>query len=323
MPVSKGTINYTGPSTTTRAGAALITQQLASQVGTGSTATPYVPPTISQPSPGRNFYAEVRLLYPWMPDELLRIYADALSKYGGDPTLAWAEVRKSPRYDTYFPGNRRPDGTFRYDESTFMSVVEGYGIQLQRYGLAPSIFGADGVRKWIEGNISPELLGQRLNLAWSGIINHLEGTRSWYAQNYGLQVSDQAVFASFLGADLDIPEIERRVQQAQIGGAARTFGFERGLSRVQELAGFGLTGDQAQQLYGQARTAVPQLDVLARRYYDPAGGIGVEEFEEAAVEQDPEQQLRFRRRQADERSAFSPSGSVAGGQGGLTGLRPR
>ena len=80
-------------------------------------------------------YAELaQSLYPNMPPDILSIFASEWARTG-DPQVAIAEVRRNPAYEIAFPGNKRPDGTVKFDEVTYTGLKESYIGTLQEYGI--------------------------------------------------------------------------------------------------------------------------------------------------------------------------------------------
>ena len=71
-------------------------------------------------------YEELALsLYPNLPPDILDLFANEWARTG-DPQVAIAEVRRSPAYEIAFPGNKRPDGTVKFDEVTYTGLKESY-----------------------------------------------------------------------------------------------------------------------------------------------------------------------------------------------------
>ena len=80
-------------------------------------------------------YAELaQSLYPNMPPDILELFANEWARTG-NPQVAIAEVRRSDAYEIAFPGNKRPDGTVKFDEVTYTGLKESYIGTLQEYGI--------------------------------------------------------------------------------------------------------------------------------------------------------------------------------------------
>ena len=85
------------------------------------------------------FLQEARALLPWLPESLIQIYANAFSETQ-NKDMAIAEVRASEDYETYFPKNKRDDGTVRLSESDYASVKESFGLTIEDYGMNKDYF---------------------------------------------------------------------------------------------------------------------------------------------------------------------------------------
>lgn len=273
----------------------------------------------------RDFFADARILYPWMPDELLRIFADAWAA-SGDPALALATMRSSEAYERWFPANRREDGTFRYTEQEYFAARRGMEMLLSDYGQDPSGY-ADRIVAAMGGEVSVQEFGERLQLLWSDVMQQIPQIRQAYVTEFGLSdvdpaVSDSNLFASFLNPGASLQELRVRTGQAGIVGQAAAYGFNRGFGRADELRRAGLDAAGARNLYQQAALQVPTLSALSARYYDTADPFDLDDFEDALTGLDPSEQEHARRLVQFERSSFTERGQIMRGQtGGLSGLQ--
>lgn len=169
--------------------------------------------------------AEVRLLYPWLPDALVRVYANAWAETG-DPDLAWAYVQADPQYDTYFPGNRREDGTLRHTEFEYWSTMEAYADVFRSVGLNPELW-RDRFVTLMEGEVSPdELAAERIEPVFERVLDSSPEIRAYYAETYGLELTDSAILASVLDPELGDKILNKQISIAEIGGEAALRGFD-------------------------------------------------------------------------------------------------
>lgn len=273
------------------------------------------------------FMQRTRALFPYLPRTLLRIYRDAWTKFG-DPAVALEQMRQSAPYQQVFKGNRRDDGTYRYTELEYLSVMDAYRHNLASRGINPEMF---KLHKLIEGDVSPDEHNQRIE-QFDAYLRHWgpQGTDGYsFALRYfsranGVRMTQEAVLASMLDPNIGKDIVARRVSVAQVGGAAAAFGFNRTTAQIERMMGYGVTGEQAADFYGRAARAVPAADQMARRFYDPQGGVGVGVYEEAVGAQDMNASRRLERNVRAEQSAFSRRGTTREDQEGrLTGLRQR
>lgn len=269
-----------------------------------------------------NYLEQVRTLYPWLPRELVKVFADAWTDTG-DRDLAYATMQQSDAYEKYFPGNRRADGSVRMDEQTYFSTIDAYNRLLSDFGLNPKVFKGKFVN-WIEGDVSPSEVAERLGSAYEQIVTNIPQVREFYASTYGIQMSDQAIFASFLDPDIGDAILNRRISVAQIGGEGLARGFDTDLVPFAErLADAGLSQQEARGFFAQAERQLPLLERLAERHADPDDTFDLGEFADAAIFGDSEQARRIRRLLDAEASLFSEQLGTFGVDESmrLTGLR--
>jgi hypothetical protein len=279
------------------------------------------------------FLREARALLPWLPESLIQIYANSFSETQNSD-IAIAEVRKSPEYKVAFPKNIRDDGTVRLSEQDYAAVKESYGLTVEDYGLNAEYFD-DTFSELIEKGVAPNEFRARIEAARSGIVENLPAVKDYYSTNFGMDLSDNQIFASIIDPTVGEAILEGRITQAQIGGEAASRGFNLSLEEVQALERAGLTQSQARQLFAQAESEVPRLAQLTRRFQPeaveevgvtrPSGmeereGFGIEEFVEAQVFGSAEERQRIARLEEQEQSEFTPTGRAVRTGRRVTGL---
>ncbi len=281
---------------------------------------PSIPP--EEPPEPIDFRARAQALFPWLPPALLNIYAEAWAKTG-NPSLALAEIRASPQYNDFFPGNKRDDGSLRLSEAEYLARIDGFKLALSQFNLNPANFSSRFV-EMIEGELTATQFASRLSSAFDDIITAMPEIREFYSDNFGIGMTDEAIFASFLDPDLGDAIINRRISQAQIGGAGAASGFNIDLAFTEELRqqGLGLAG--AQTFFGDAAFQVPTLSRLATRFgLDRT--FDVTEFAAGTILGDPTQRRRIQRLFGAETSSFSERLGTVRTEEDLTlsGLSPR
>ena len=271
---------------------------------------PDVPPVGDEPAGGDlpdvapfDYHAAAKLVAPWLPEELVDIFADAWAKFG-DPALALNAVRADPAYDGYFPGIKRDNGSLRMTEQEYMAQRDAYSILLLEYGINPGIF-EGSFTDLIIGDVSAGEFATRLESAYTQIITNFDEVREVYARFYGLELSDEAIFASFIDEGIADAILNRRIAVSQVGGAAALSGFGLNANFAGRLVNAGLSQNTALQFFGRAANEIPTLQRLATRFNDPDSSVDVVEFAEQGIFQDPTQVARFRRLFAAESSSFT------------------
>lgn len=278
---------------------------------------PQVP---ARPTPERDRAAEARALYPWLPDELLEVYVEEWTETDR-ADLAWAAVREHELYDQFFAGNRRDDGSVRFNEAQYVQLRESFNATLRDYGLNPDVFGS-AFGEALGNDLSVSEVAARLDAVNRIIVGNADEIRRFYADNYGLEMTDAALLASALDTDVERAIFERRLSIATVGGEAARSGFAIDAGFADSLVGQGLDQGGARQLFGQAAGQLPTLDVLSKRFRDRDDTFELDEFSDAFLG-DAAQQARIRSLLGQEASSFSRQAQVAGQNGALSGLADR
>lgn len=249
---------------------------------------------------------QVRLLFPYLPEPLVQIYASAWAD-SGDPALAWATVRAAAEYDTYFPGIRRDDGTLRMTEAEYASTIEAYEDVFTSVGLSADLF-RDKYVGLLAGDVSPdELWRDRIQPVFERVLDQSVEIRQYYAEMNGLELTDAAILAGLLDPEMGTAILNREITMAEIGGEATVRGFDISNEYADRMYRQGVTRNQAAELYGEAAEDLPILGVLAKRHADPDDDFDIYEFTNAAIFDDPVQRNRIRRLIAQERQSFTQS----------------
>lgn len=264
------------------------------------------------------------ILMPWMPDELVNIYNEAYVEYG-DPDFAWAAVRQSPQYETYFAGNRREDGTIRMTEQEYVAVKEGYADVFRSIGLNPKLFEEQYV-DLIEGDVSPdELMRDRVLPVYERVLEATPDIMARYAEDWGLEMTPAAILAAALDPDnVGAAILNKQIALSEIGGEAAESGFNVDIEYAERLLEAGLDRGQADQLFARAETMVPVMQTLAARHADPDDDFDLQDFVSGELFQDPNERRRVRRLMAQESSTFTGGAQidyVRSRTGGVAGLR--
>lgn len=272
-----------------------------------------------------NLAARTRVLYPWIPDALLSVFVDAWVEFG-DPNLAMNALRADKRYEQFFPGNKRDDGTTYLNEAEYLSNVEGYDRRLRMFGQDPADF-RQRYAELIQGGSSPDEFEADLAELQQEVLLQAPAVRAEYAAyGYSADVSDRAILASRLaGPGGPSPQVyEMRYRAAQIGAEATSRGFSFTRGAAERYAALGVSQDQARSLFAQAQGELPTLNELLARHNDPEDSLTLDEYTNALVLRDPEHLQSIARVMSAEKSLFSPGDLMAQDRaGGVLGLRER
>lgn len=300
-----------------------------SQSGEGVT----LPPQSVEPgAPVEKFDARefARTNYPWLGDELIETFLSEYDVNGGDADEALVAVRSTQAYKDKFPGIFREDGkTLRIEGETpelqYIKIKEDYQNYLQDYNLNPDYF-EDKITKLFENNVTPGTFADRLSTAYNALFTQFDSVKQYYVQNYPNvfptteDITDEAIFASFIDEDLSAELISQRVQVSQIGGAFKEQDFAISTQQAQRLISAGLSGQGAQQIAERAQSQLPRLQRLASRFTGREDIFGLSQFIESEVfGEGVAQQLR-QRLEAEQATVFTREGGAAVTQEGVTGL---
>ena len=260
-------------------------------------------------------YAELaQSLYPNMPPDILDLFANEWARTG-DPQVAIAEVRRSDAYEIAFPGNKRPDGTVKFDEVTYTGLKESYIGTLQEYGIPRNTsvdLLTDRFTGLIEGEVSAREFAQRVDAVYQGIQENIPEVTEFYRENFGLELTPEAIFVGALDPSVGEEIVAGRITTAQIGGEAARAGFQVTEEFAQRLQRAGISQAQARQLFTSAQVELPRLQELqARGGVEQPEEFTLEQFTEAAVFQSPEELEEIRLLEAEEATRFSPLGGPA------------
>ena len=262
-------------------------------------------------------------LYPNMPPDILQLFAEEWSKTG-DPNVAISNVRRTTAYDTAFPGNKRPDGTVKFDEVTYQGLRESYIGTLAEFGVPRNTsvdLLDDRFTGLVEGEVSAREFAQRVGAVFQGVQENIPEVTEFYRENFGLELTPEAIFVGALDPTVGEEIVSGRITTAQIGGEAARAGFEITGEFAQRLQRAGISQAQARQLFTTAQTELPRLQELqARGGVEQPEEFTLEQFTQAAVFQSPEELEQIRLLEAEEASRFAPVGGLARRGRRVTGL---
>ena len=262
-------------------------------------------------------------LYPNMPPDILQLFAEEWSKTG-DPNVAISNVRRTTAYDTAFPGNKRPDGTVKFDEVTYQGLRESYIGTLAEFGVPRNTsvdLLDDRFTGLVEGEVSAREFAQRVGAIFQGVQENIPEVTEFYRENFGLELTPEAIFVGALDPTVGEEIVSGRITTAQIGGEAARAGFEITSEFAQRLQRAGISQAQARQLFTTAQTELPRLQELqARGGVEQPEEFTLEQFTQAAVFQSPEELEQIRLLEAEEASRFAPVGGLARRGRRVTGL---
>ena len=262
----------------------------------------------------------------WLPDPLFNIYYANWVKTGDAELSVW-EMRQSPTYDRYFAGNRRDDGSLRWDEQTYLGITEDYADSLRNIGgVNPDLF-RHKFGDLIAGNKSPDEFAAQVTDLLDRVVLDAPEMRRAYSEMWDVDITDEGLFAMALDPEMNQLVLNKRITMAEIASEGKQKGFSINKKMATALFNADMDEAAAADFFGSAGEWIPVLNTLARRHADPDDDFDLEEFSSSQIFQDPMQRKRMRRLVTQERAGFIGPGSfgtrATQDTGGLTGLAPR
>jgi len=247
---------------------------------------------------------KIQALFPWMSEQLLNVYSDEWTDSSSD-ALAIQAVRQSDAYQLQFAGNYDPaTGLVRIGESDYMAQKAAFDATLVSMNLNPQYFADDFVTA-LENEVSPREFIGRMESAYERIIQNSDAVKQYYADNYGIEMTDSAILASAINPSIGDAILQRQISIAEIGGAAAQRGFDVGIDFSSMLAEEGVNQQQAGQFFSQAADLIPMMNVLQARNADPDDPFDLNDVTSALLFDDPETRRQIRRNTAQESARFT------------------
>jgi len=192
---------------------------------------------------------------------------------GASPSEFTIKLRDSDAYKKRFSANaqRIAKGLRSLSEAEYIQLEDQYQDVMRRYGLPDTYYSRgemgiqEGFNKFLEGDVSPVELEDRISTAQKRVLNAnpevLASLKEFYPD-----ISNADILAYTLDPKNAIENIKRKVTSAEIGGAAMQAGLKTGMTRAEELAAAGITKQQAQTGFQTVAEVAPRGGQLAEIY---------------------------------------------------------
>lgn len=268
--------------------------------------------------------------FSFLGEGLIDVFLNEYDTNGGDVDESLRAMRSTQMYKDMFPGIFREDGTtLRFTTNTpeldYVKMKEDYFNALEDYNLNPQFF-ADKITDLFKFDVDPGTFTGRLKTAYDSLFNQFDAVKAYYVENYPGQfpsvdnITDEAIFASFISEDISKDIIAQRINVSEIGGAFRDEDFTISTQQAQRLISAGLSGEGAQVIAQRAESQLPRLQRLARRFTGREDIFGLSEFIESEVFGGGVAEQLKERLEAEQRTVFTQEGGAAATQAGITGL---
>jgi len=192
---------------------------------------------------------------------------------GASPSEFTIKLRESEPYKKRFSANaqRIAKGLRSLSEAEYIQLEDQYQDVMRRYGLPESYYARgemgiqEGFNKFLEGDVSPVELEDRISTAQKRVLNANPEVSQALKQFYP-DITNSDILAYTLDPKNAIENIKRKVTTAEIGGAAIQSGLQTGLTRAEQLRAAGVTKDTAQQGFGTIAGGLERGSQLASMY---------------------------------------------------------
>jgi hypothetical protein len=192
---------------------------------------------------------------------------------GASPAEFTIKLRESDAYKKRFSANaqRVAKGLKSLSEAEYIELEDQYQDVMRRYGLPETYYARgemgiqEGFNKFLEGDVSPVELEDRISTAQKRVLNANPEVTTALKQFYP-DITNADILAYTLDPKNAIENIKRKVTTAEIGGAAIQSGLQTGLTRAEQLRAAGVTKETAQQGFGTIAGGLQRGSQLASIY---------------------------------------------------------
>jgi len=192
---------------------------------------------------------------------------------GASESTITLQLQETPEYQTRFKANaaRLKNNLTVLAPAEYLAVEDSYRQTLRAYGLKQ--FDTDEyVSQFIANDVSPTELSGRVQLAVQRVQNADPAISKTLRDYYGIGQADLVAYT--LDPATQFKKIERQVQAAEIGTAARIQGLETGVTVAEQLAAQGVTQAEAQKGYATIADILPTAEKLSAIYGTTLEGYG-------------------------------------------------
>lgn len=192
----------------------------------------------------------------------------------GTPPAEYAfQLRQTPTYKQRFAANeeRLKKGLRVLDEASYVALEDQYQDVMRRYGLPETYYQRDEIgtqkafQKLIAADVSNIELEKRIQNTQARIFDANPEVMTAMRQFYP-GITNGEILAYALDPETALPQLERKIAAAEIGGAALQAGLGTSAARAEELAAAGITKAAAQEQYGKIAQMLPRAGTLAEIY---------------------------------------------------------
>lgn len=258
---------------------------------------------------------DAQALFPYFPGNILNIILDSWVDTGSID-LAIAQGRASDDYAKTFPGIKREDGSLRMTEIQYLEVKDAMKDSLRNYNLNPDIF-ENEIIDAIQGDVDIQEFQGRLQFGYEQLINNRDVVLEVYRAEYGMDLTEEALFAMFISPEIATSVLENQILVSQILAEAEVADITLGKSTVQDFISAGISQEQARSLFRETEQLSGLTGVAAQMGQD----LSEEDIASGLAGLSPEQLGLIKSAEARSASQSSIQAGAATTQAGqVTGL---
>lgn len=245
-------------------------------------------------------------------------------------------LRGTDAYKERFKANeaRIAAGLAALSPAEYVALEDQYQNVMRNYGLPASYYTKDqtgkqvGFEKFIAGDVSATELEDRISTAQKRVINANPEVSAALKAFYP-DITNGDILAYALDPSQGLEAIKRKVTAAEIGGAAMGQNLTTSAARAMQLAGYGVTKEQAQQGFQTVAEIAPRGSQLADIYGEAPYGQAEAEAEVFNTQGSAQAAARRKKLKSLEEASFGGSSGVGalgrdkaiyGGAQGQSGL---
>lgn len=192
---------------------------------------------------------------------------------GASPAELTIQLQNTEAYKKRFAANeqRIAKGLSALSPAEYVAIEDQYQNIMRNYGLPESYYAKDtmgtqaGFQTLLANDVSATELEDRVLTAQNRVKNAnpevAQALKAFYPD-----ITNGDILAYTLDPSKGLDAIKRKVTAAEIGGAAIAQGLTAGVTRAEELAGYGVTKEQARQGYETIAEIAPRGGQLADFY---------------------------------------------------------
>jgi len=236
-----------------------------------------------------------------------------LVQRGLDENSVSIELQNSPEYKARFKANeaRRLKGLPVLSPAEYLATERSYRQIMSSAGLPAGFYDQhEDFTKWLEGDVSPKEIQDRVNLAMAKANSLDEATKDTFWRYHNLAPSDIAAF--FLDQDRAVPQLEKISRTVDVGAAATRQGLSVDQSRAGELANSQQAAN-ADLLYSNVARDTREGQKIAQIYGDTYDQRTAEDEQFFGLES-----AKRKKRDLSQKEAASFSGSSGVNQSSLS-----